>query len=94
MVHPADFAGSELTQAEAPGGQVAIRHRLFVQRLEKGVLLRARVRGMFVRARRMPRWRGPVSAVCRFGAGRWEPEPQRLDLPLAEGVYAVPVGLI
>jgi len=48
MVHPADFAGSELTQAEAPGGQVEIRHRLFVQRLEKGVLLRARVRGMFV----------------------------------------------
>jgi len=48
MVHPADFSGSELTEDDSAGGHVAIRHRLFVQRLEKGVLLRARVRGLLL----------------------------------------------
>ncbi len=42
MVHPADFCGSELgTSSDG----VSLTHRLFAARLEKGVILRARVRG-------------------------------------------------
>jgi hypothetical protein len=47
MVHPADFRQSRLS-AGADGGPVSIRHRLFAEPLEKGVILRARVRGLFV----------------------------------------------
>jgi hypothetical protein len=48
MVHPADFGGSELLQDDAAGGQLVLRHRLFARRLEKGVLLRTRARGVFL----------------------------------------------
>jgi len=44
MVHPVDFDHEELDS----GNGVRIRHRLFSQPLEKGVILRARVRGVFV----------------------------------------------
>lgn len=48
LAHPAEVAHSELTEEEGEGRQLAIRHRLFAQPLEKGVLLQARVRGLFV----------------------------------------------
>jgi hypothetical protein len=60
MVHPAATrapsggwsrsvpGGSELTPAGAADGQVVLRHRLFERRLEKGVLLRTRIRGVFL----------------------------------------------
>ena len=48
MVHPADFSGSELIEDDTAGRHLAIHHRLFVHRLEKGVLLRARVRGLLL----------------------------------------------
>jgi hypothetical protein len=60
MVHPAGTdlrsvpylpsvpGASELTLAGAAEGQVVLRHRLFAQHLEKGVLLRTRVRGVFL----------------------------------------------
>ena len=48
MVHPADFQHDEL--ASGPGGGLHVRasHRLFHDPLEKGVLLRGRVRGIFL----------------------------------------------
>jgi len=45
MVHPADFQGSELAFVAGRARAVEVRHRLFVEHLEKGVILRARVRG-------------------------------------------------
>ena len=48
MVHPADFQRDELP-CGAPGShEVRIAHQLFPMSLEKGVILRARVRGIFV----------------------------------------------
>jgi len=48
MIHPADFRTSELSLASDPPAAVQVRHRLFCEPLEKGVILRARVRGMFL----------------------------------------------
>jgi hypothetical protein len=53
MVHPSDFCGSTINIAvgspsEAATSQVGFSHKLFEQRLEKGVILRARVRGALV----------------------------------------------
>jgi hypothetical protein len=47
MVHPADFAGPEAVPPADPAGLLVLRHRLFTRCLEKGVLLRTRVRGVF-----------------------------------------------
>jgi hypothetical protein len=47
MVHPADFRHDELMPGPARGA-LRLEHRLFPQTLEKGVILRARVRGAFV----------------------------------------------
>jgi hypothetical protein len=47
MVHPADFRGSTLTPADH-SRRVRTGHALFRQFLEKGVILRARVRGVLV----------------------------------------------
>jgi len=48
MVFPSDFGRDELSsRREAPAWR-EIRHRLFPKSLEKGVILRARVRGVFV----------------------------------------------
>jgi hypothetical protein len=46
MVHPADFNQSVLRKL--PGGETELSHRLFAGRLEKGVILRSRVRAIFV----------------------------------------------
>jgi hypothetical protein len=45
MVHPADLNASECLLADH---SFRLRHRLFLSRLEKGVILRARVRGMLL----------------------------------------------
>lgn len=47
MAFPGDFAEIRTTQC---GGDVRVQWRLFPQRLEKGVIRRARVRGMFLGA--------------------------------------------
>jgi hypothetical protein len=46
MVHPADFNQSVLRQM--PNGETELSHRLFAGRLEKGVILRSRVRALWV----------------------------------------------
>jgi hypothetical protein len=56
MIHPLDDLGAQVTQdvptslgqPSAAGRIVALRHSIFRQQLEKGVLLRARLRGIFV----------------------------------------------
>ena len=47
MVHPSDFHHDELDSETDQRPAIRIRHRLFSQRLEKGVILRARIRGVF-----------------------------------------------
>ena len=49
MLHPVDFQHDELSRGEPGGGTLRIVHRLFRTSLEKGVILRARVRGVFVK---------------------------------------------
>jgi hypothetical protein len=46
MVHPADFNHSVLRRL--PSGETELSHRLFAGRLEKGVILRSRVRALLV----------------------------------------------
>jgi hypothetical protein len=48
MVHAADFQHDELSWEDRPHGVLRIAHRLFRTSLEKGVILRARVRGVFL----------------------------------------------
>jgi hypothetical protein len=48
MVHPADFQHDELLRNSVQQQAAYLRHRLFPEPLEKGVILRARVRGVFV----------------------------------------------
>ncbi len=48
MVHPADFQRDELTADPEDASPVCLRHHLFGEPLEKGVILRARVRGVFL----------------------------------------------
>src|SRR3989304_2022480 len=51
MVHPIDFQKDEL-QADSSGGKSRLlKHRLFTVPLEKGVMLRCRVRGAFLNRR-------------------------------------------
>jgi hypothetical protein len=49
MVHPIDYQQSEASSGER---QAQIVHRLFAQRLEKGVILRARIRGAVIACER------------------------------------------
>jgi hypothetical protein len=49
MVHPSDFTATELS-AEHPAGYCRMSHRLFGGSLEKGVILRSRVRGILLPA--------------------------------------------
>jgi hypothetical protein len=49
MVHPADFQYDELERDASQTAVARLAHRLFRTHLEKGVMLRARVRGLFVR---------------------------------------------
>jgi hypothetical protein len=48
MTHPGDSSNDELLREMEPIVPVQLRHRLFVEPLEKGVLLRARLRGFFL----------------------------------------------
>jgi hypothetical protein len=51
MVHPADPGRSELHRVSKPSPEAAaleLRHHLFTAALEKGVILRARVLGVFL----------------------------------------------
>jgi hypothetical protein len=49
MVHPLDFHGSVLAFGSGPAGaDVSLNHDLFLSPLEKGVILRARVLGVFL----------------------------------------------
>jgi hypothetical protein len=48
LLHPADFGTSTATVADGTTPCLQIAHHLFRQRLEKGVILRARVRGGLV----------------------------------------------
>ena len=48
MVHPADFRYDEVARDESGGDLARIAHRLFQTHLEKGVILRGRVRGIFL----------------------------------------------
>lgn len=50
MVHPVDFHVSTLTAESnaGSGANMTLRHELFAHRLEKGVILKARVRGLFL----------------------------------------------
>jgi hypothetical protein len=47
MVHPTDFHHSTLERVAGQGTSLRLSHRLFWQRLEKGVILRSRIRGLF-----------------------------------------------
>ena len=60
MAHPADFQHDELTGGAEGDGTTSVSHRLFFGRLEKGVILRGRVRGIF-----LPRERDTqIAAEC------------------------------
>lgn len=48
MVHPGDFQRDELLRESAPIVPSQLRHWLFPAALEKGVILRARIRGFFL----------------------------------------------
>ncbi len=51
MIHPADFCGTRIHSQLAPPSKepcTLIEHQLFRQRLEKGVILRARIRAALV----------------------------------------------
>ncbi|MFZ5828875.1 MAG: hypothetical protein ACOY3P_02250 [Planctomycetota bacterium] len=50
MMCPADDQGSTLTYWPAPEAAVRLTHRLFARQLEKGVLLRGRIRSLLMRA--------------------------------------------
>jgi hypothetical protein len=47
IVHPADFHRSTLERSAADSNAFRLSHQLFAQRLEKGVILRSRIRGFF-----------------------------------------------
>lgn len=58
LIHPADFHHAELT---ADGATVQLAQRLFGEQLEKGVILRSRLRGLYV-----PRDRDEVLAARAY----------------------------
>jgi hypothetical protein len=61
MVHPADFGCSTVTTPHGLEGHCQLRHRLFARRLEKGVILRARVRSAF-----LPRHNDSTAAAALY----------------------------
>ena len=48
MIHPGDFRAAELATADEDDGSLVLRHRLFPTQLEKGVILRARLRSVWL----------------------------------------------
>jgi len=63
MVHPADYRRSELLPGETPQSLLTVRHHLFGESLEKGVIRRARIRGVLV-----PRWDDTRRAAQAYAA--------------------------
>jgi hypothetical protein len=51
MVHPTDFCEDKLVVTQDGASTVELRHNLFRNPLEKGVILRARIRGVFLSER-------------------------------------------
>jgi len=70
MVHPAGWSGTRLIQQDAPNPSLLLTHRLFDTELEKGVIMRARVRGIFV-----PRQADLDNARAAFAVFDAEPPP-------------------
>ncbi|HEX7450331.1 MAG TPA: hypothetical protein VF306_22415 [Pirellulales bacterium] len=68
MVHPEDADGCEIGQPN--DATIEIVHRLFERELEKGVILRARVRGLFV-----PRPRDAAIATAAWRQFLEQPPP-------------------
>ncbi len=62
MIHPADFRNDEMLVAPVLDG-ARLRHHLFPQSLEKGVMLRSRVRGGF-----LPREKDVALAAACYAA--------------------------
>jgi hypothetical protein len=54
LVHPADFHRSTLERSATDSNALRLSHQLFAQRLEKGVILRSRIRGLFMPAETEP----------------------------------------
>lgn len=48
MIHPADYELDELVSAADSAGTLVHTHRLFAEQLEKGVIRRARIRGVWM----------------------------------------------
>lgn len=48
MVHPTDFVASTLSEKDAESGVMRLAQRLFPEHLEKGVIRRGRIRGVFL----------------------------------------------
>jgi hypothetical protein len=69
MIHPADFHCDEAAREASAGGMTRLRHRLFPEALEKGVILRARVRGVFLSRQDDSR----VAAACYAALAAAEP---------------------
>jgi hypothetical protein len=47
LVHPDDLCGFEIKQLKSGDGSQTWTHRLFPRHIEKGVILRSRLRGLF-----------------------------------------------
>ncbi len=67
MVHPSDAGGDTIDIHRDPSPAVRLGHRLFVRPLEKGVILRSRVRSVFFVERDVE----AIAAECyrEFAAG-------------------------
>jgi len=51
MLHPADFDRWDLGEVRRVGSSIQVEHHLFPEPLEKGVIVRARLRGVFLAER-------------------------------------------
>jgi hypothetical protein len=48
MIHPADFHGDCLVKSSGADATLTLRHRLFPEPLEKGVILRGQIRAAWL----------------------------------------------
>ena len=69
MVHPADFRRGQLSSGPEQHGAIRLSHQLFPERLEKGVLLRARLQGVFLPRRQDV----SIAAACYSAFAAAEP---------------------
>ncbi len=65
MIHPRDASRPVASQTN---DQVRIQHHLFAQRLEKGVILRSRIRGLLMRGEQSPVFAAATSLYDQFAA--------------------------